>query len=244
MKMKKIVPFLLPILTLTSCGADKLYGTYGFQLGKDKSTHIGFSLLLEDKPYAEDEKEKKFVFTIDFKNTTPSETTKLLKEAAQDGTPEGQAAAGNLDINIMDLLADFEPQTGYYTIGGNSVNGRPLLNLNFEFLQAIEDLISSEIVLPSGAQSISDISNRFFFSEIDIGKAVYLNIPVSLNDLALQVYWYDYLETKDPTLPFEKIMGTHPTKEDIDEINKTFPDIYDGYMFRNYYTLSLGLNKR
>ena len=50
MKFKKTSIFLVSLLSLlTSCGNKSIAGTYGFQMGKEKGTHFGFSLTLTEE---------------------------------------------------------------------------------------------------------------------------------------------------------------------------------------------------
>ena len=56
------------------------------------------------------------------------------------------------------------------------------------------------------------------------GETIDVTVPVSLNDLMFQLYWYGF-DIFDPTeeYPLEKHeKGTHPTEEDIKKINETF----------------------
>ena len=51
MRLKKILLFLGIIPLLTACQKASISGIYGFQLGKDSSTHFGVSMALSDDAY-------------------------------------------------------------------------------------------------------------------------------------------------------------------------------------------------
>ena len=140
----------------------------------------------------------------------------------------------------------------------------------------------------------SEIIEKFIYSEID-DKKIYLHVPVSFEDLELQLYWYGmdlpWLSSLDdlimgkiaipnfsfddssessseesestssqesaseesdsehvPFLPgtetLEHPTGSKPTKEDIEEINKTYPAAHNGEKYRSFYTISLALTRQ
>ncbi|MCQ2742666.1 MAG: hypothetical protein MJ239_05145, partial [Bacilli bacterium] len=83
-------------------------------------------------------------------------------------------------------------------------------------------------------------------------------IPVSLNDLAFQLYWYGYRidiqNIFESEVPVEELpqdqhhqIGTHPNTEDIKAIRET--EIAKGLSvnmfeeYRDYHTLTMGLRK-
>lgn len=103
-----------------------------------------------------------------------------------------------------------------------------------------------------GEDPFPDISNvtpeqtaKFVYTTINASTLTF-NIPVSLNDLQFQLYWYGLdLSNLDATIDAHDV-GTHPTQEDIKKINEElkYADNHDGKSFRDYHTLSLGLTKK
>lgn len=88
-------------------------------------------------------------------------------------------------------------------------------------------------------------------------------IPVSLEDLQMQLVWYGhfaYVNFDDPLNPimhYEELtnlpgsqdkdlrIGTHPTKEEVIIVNQRYKSLFDEYNFefRNHHTLTLTLTK-
>ena len=71
MRLKKALLFTTLIPSLVACNTSSIAGTYGFQLGKESSTHFGVYLKLTDKAYVPtdeqdlgDEKFKQFNMTV------------------------------------------------------------------------------------------------------------------------------------------------------------------------------------
>ena len=248
MKKLKLVSLLVPLMALTSCGKDPYVGVYSFQMGKEKSTHFSFVMDLTNEDFSvpgqTGAKVKKFTLTVD------------IDTGAKDGGKEDDTATGILD------LFNGKAIPGYYSVGGPTEKDRNRLNLGLSvdevtkiFFDEVEDLIPVE--------DIGDIINidyamteKIIFSEID-NKSLYLTVPVSINDFLFQLYWYGYdFQFDIPNDRFEMVKnpsggheaGTHPTKEEIDEINKTFPDnhVEDEYTkitYRDFHALTLGLKK-
>ena len=54
--------------------------------------------------------------------------------------------------------------------------------------------------------------------------SVSVTVPVSLTDLMFQLYWYghDLFDILEEYPVKEHELGTHPTKEEVEEINKTY----------------------
>ena len=151
---------------------------------------------------------------------------------------------------------------GYYSVGGPTEKDRNRLNLGLSieevaslFLDEVKDFIPFEDI----TQIISidyAMTEKIIFSEID-KKSLYLTVPVSLDDFMFQLYWYGYdfqfdvlndryEMVKDPEGGHE--VGTHPTQEEVDEINKTYPDNHvesesSKINYRDFHALTLGLKK-
>ena len=86
---------------------------------------------------------------------------------------------------------------------------------------------------------------KFVYSTISKTTLVF-NIPVSMDDLFYQLYWYGLdlndIEAEITAHP----AGSHPTAEDIRYINEElhYSETHDDKTFRDYHTLSLSLTKK
>ena len=88
-----------------------------------------------------------------------------------------------------------------------------------------------------------------------------MNIPVGEIDAIYQLYWYgidvvftsgDGFKIKESTYGVHE-PGTHPTAEDVAEINKTYGTEHEDFAtitglnlstYRDYHTLGMGMVKR
>lgn len=221
---KRFLPLTLLFPLLTACGATDYTGKYIFQLGKDKETHIGIYLELTNTLFDEAKPEKGNKYTLKIDMTTSEDTSS----------------------SVIALLNDFEME-GYYAVKPDSqIDGDTVLSIGIEFLGEFE--IPSEITTYIFAATINE-------------KQVNFIIPVSMDDLNYQLYWYGFdityeriaeAEGKGETISPETFVnedkkheiGSHPTKEEIDAINETYPSEHDGKLFRDYHTLTMGLLKQ
>ena len=218
MRIKRVLTFISIIPLLVGCNKDKYAGEYVFQLGKDKGTHMAVSLNLTTDLYDENDvdKGKKYELTMDM------------------STSGGQE-------DLMEMVKALTPVTGFYKVDNNEkVYGEPRLNLGLALL--------GEFEIP---QNLTDL---LFVAGIK-GGVVTFYLPVSFIDLTFQLYWYGYdiniqkayeegdadpLDTPEGKHP----VGTHPTQEDIDQINTHYAADHDGTTFRDYHILKLGLTKQ
>ncbi len=227
----------LMVLTLASCGTGtehSVSGRYTFQLGSDKDTHIGIYMELTDNDYVGKVDGVERVLGKEF------DLTADLSSALEGGENSETAALSELEDQ------DFKIK-GYYTVGDDENKNR--LTLGTTILDDFFDFNSS-IQVPD-----KFIKNIIYAT---ISKGV-LNVyvPVSMKDLAFQLYWYGYrINTNslmDPEsyeeLPAEQhhSIGTHPTKEDVETIvaaekaKGEQDNLFES--FRDYHTLSMGLVK-
>ena len=248
MKKLKLISLLVPLMALTSCGKDPYAGTYSFQMGKEKSTHFSFVMDLTNEEFSipgqSESKGKRFTLSVD------------IDTGAKDGGKDDDTASSILDIFSGKKIP------GYYSVGGPTEKDRNRLNLGLSieevaslFLDEVKDFIPFEDI----TQIISidyAMTEKIIFSEID-KKSLYLTVPVSLDDFMFQLYWYGYdfqfdvlndryEMVKDPEGGHE--VGTHPTQEEVDEINKTYPDNHvesesSKINYRDFHALTLGLKK-
>ncbi len=151
---------------------------------------------------------------------------------------------GETDNDFAELLSELNPLTGFYNVNPDEkIYDETRLHLgitvlgDFEIPEEVTDLVFVANITPS---------------------LVNFYLPVSIKDLALQLYWYGY-DFKGKLEQFisggdigdidedseveEHPVGSHPTKEDIDKINETYITTH-GEPFRDYHVLQLGLTKQ
>ncbi len=221
---KRILPLTLLFPLLTACGAADYSGKYIFQLGKDKETHIGIYLELTNTLFSETEPDKGNKYTLQIDMTTDGES----------------------QSSILSMLNDFTVE-GYYSIKDKRhIRGDTVLSIGIDFLGDIE--IPAELTTYIFAATINQ-------------KQVNFIVPVSIEDLNYQLYWYGFDITMEKIgeataagddIDMSKIInydaihavGSHPTQEQVDKINETYPDTHEGKKFRDYHTLSMGLLKQ
>lgn len=261
MKYLKLLSFTSVLPLLVSCANNGYAGEYVFQMGKSKGTHMGVSLKLFETYYDDTNKDKgkNFELNLDLNmaksdptsetsitsltnlfDGTSEETTSLTSETTSTNTSEdsGSGEGDDSDIDIMDFISEFNPIKGYYKVNEDEkIYDETRLNIGVSIL--------GEFEIP---QTITDL---IFVANI---SANYVNffLPVSSSDLIFQLYWYGYdlgiLDLSDPkainTPEGPHPVGSHPTEEDIKQINTHFKDEHDGLIYRDYHVLKLGLTKK
>lgn len=145
------------------------------------------------------------------------------------------------ETDIMSILNDLGPITGHYHVD-------PKVQVYDASRLFLGLYVLGEYDIPQ------EITELLFVANID-KTSVNFYLPVSLNDLKFQLYWYGYdlniaaLFDEDPdedplkTKEGAHEVGTHPTQEDIDRINTHYIDDH-GVAFRDYHVLQLGLTKQ
>lgn len=232
--MRKINPLLfIPTLCLASCSSVGYAGTYSFQMGKEGSTNIRLALTLTDERVVNQEK------GIDAKKFTVDANLPNL-------SIEDLAASLGIDVDIKKedlaelISAVFEVlkdcTTLYYNVGTLVRPQGTQLKLGCLFDTEETGIdIPSEVVESIVCAYINDTS-------------VTLQVPVSLDDLQLQLCWYGLyinfdsssfeniivaLDEEDlPGIHGEERFGTHPvvtkdkdkkvTYSEVDEMNIKF----------------------
>ena len=217
-----LISTVLAALSLTSCGDKSYYGTYQFQMGKKTDAHIGIYMdLTGDNIEVELDGEKTNMEKFNLQLSIPEQTT-----------PEDSGSASL----VGGLLTFF--QDGLY--GGYKIQYIEEKDENHLTLVPVIDLNKlMEVVQGEGGEEESSSSQESssyeefvipsdFIDDVLIatykGETIDVTVPVSLNDLMFQLYWYGF-DIFDPTeeYPLEKHeKGTHPTEEDIKKINETF----------------------
>ena len=168
MKLKKLLLTLPLLFSLASCGEEpSLVGTYSFQLGASDSTHVGITFDLTDEPYES-------VLVSDAKKYT------LSFDIGGDVFGALSTAASLIEETGEDQGEDGDPVTisGYYTVGDYDSDGNRVLNLGVE-------LLGEELTIPPS------IMEKIMYATI-AGDEINVVIPVSLEDLQYQLYWYGY----------------------------------------------------
>ena len=101
-----------------------------------------------------------------------------------------------------------------------------------------------EIIASEGTSIPSEFLDDIMYAKHK-DDLVTVYIPVSVEDLGFQLYWYgiDLFNPLGPK-PVAHQIGTHPTNDDIAEINKSFPTDHDNKVFRDWHTLAMGLAKK
>ena len=241
MKIKKMITALSLFPLLTSCGKNSIAGTYSFQMGKEKGTHFGLFLDLKDDAYTEHEevvdcKKMSFSFNVSF--------------------PKGDSKETQEEIgSILDTLKDENGNyslDGYYKLGEErNKAGEQRLKIGFSFfyiLETIEDLFkdaTGDELSDNMKQALELLNNTDFIQSIVYATystgEVNLYIPVSMDDVYYQLYWYGYdvqINETDYTVNLVNVtkhdFGTVPTSEDVASINQTFAQDHEGLMYKTY----------
>ena len=241
MKTKKIITTLCLFPLLVSCGKNSISGTYAFQMGKEKGTHFGLYLDLFDDAYTEHEevvncKKMNFSFNASFPTGSGEETQEEIG-------------------SVLDTLKD---ENGNYVLDGyykledvRNKLGEQKLTLGFSFLyivNTIEDLYKDAMGedLPENAKQTLELLNNLDFIE-SIVYATYvkgevnLYIPVSMDDVYYQLYWYGYdvrIREEDYSVELVNVtkhdFGSVPTEDDVASINQTFAQDHEGLKYTSY----------
>ena len=223
MTIKRVTTVLLLLPLLFSCAKNKnkVAGEYVFQMGKSKDIHMGASLKLTNDAYdAENiDKGKKFELSLEL------------------------AAAGE-ENDFAAIISEINPIIGFYNVNNEEKIYEGIrINMGLSLLGEVEipDEMASKIFVANYQKNVVN-----FF------------LPVSIKDLTLQLYWYGIdldmaAAMQDEEIDESKLfdtqegphpVGSHPTQEEIDQINTHYAADHDGETFRDYHVLKLGLTKR
>lgn len=249
MNKKVLIPFIVTPMLLASCSQQTFVGKYSFMMGKQNDSHIGIVLELTDKAYEENpELGNTFSLTLDSEinkqNKSLNRDPDSSSEDSSEGS-EGESSESSSEDSPIDGLfggGDFT-LSGYYTIGSEkNKEGYYALNLGAKLLDPEEFGL---IEIPE--EIVSDI----IIAEIS-KKDIKATIPVSIYDLMYQLYWYGWdisIDIETYVIKIEKSSGeshphgSHPTQEDVDRINQTFPSEHLGFEFHDFDCLTMGLTK-
>ena len=268
---KKLALFFASVPLLVSCANGSIAGTYGFQLGKDTGTHFGMFLALSDEAFVPEQGDetqyeeglKKFDFTI----------------SVNMGDDEGDAGTASVIDNILDYFRDDDGNAvipGYYKLTDETnPKGERRIKLGISFNYIAEkiakaakeegdtDINTDDLNMLNNAAIIQNLLCATYKDE-----TVNIYVPVSLEDLYYQLYWYGTDLHISIDLDAEDIsdlikitivevtkhdFGTLPTKDEVAAINQTykqdhsnctlpFVDVYNE--FRLFHQIKLGLSKK
>ena len=189
------------------------------------------------------------------KDTHISVSLELTKERFLNtaGEDKGEKFSLSLDMKTSDvedgfasILKEITPITGYYNIDKKiKFDGASALKIGINLL--------GEYDIPE------DITDGIFAANITSSE-VNIYLPVSMEDLRYQLYWYgwdlsgdnivaaiqDDTDIEDPIASPDgpHSLDVHPTKEEIDAINEHYKDSHDGELFRDFHVLKLGLTRK
>ena len=243
MKFFKKLFLLVPLLfAVASCSGPKSpAGTYSFQLGSDKGTHAGIHLLLtEDAVEVEDQEDaKRFELTFDLGASASGGIFGVVTHLDKLIEFVNNHTEADIPSSIEDLIKRVtdgeEPSedpesefklTGYYYIANDVTNaeGRKENRLMMGF----------DIPFFSGVNIPADIVEMVMYA-VYTEDNINIIIPVSLEDLLFQLYWYGYriddlrapvdLHEENPLLKHNPI-GSHPIEDDEQNIHNV-KDIQD-----------------
>ena len=183
MKKSKYL-LLLPFLALTSCGDNSIFGTYGFSLGNGDGAHFGIYANLSNEKYTgpeptTEESKQKYVFNLAL--DVPIEQLNNLELLSYD----------NLELQETDQGKTLGNIKGYYYIGKDTSNGTQI----HIGVGDIDDIFQ----IPEISKELMEYVITSYMFE----KCFTVHVPVSLEDLQLQLCWYGYyinINSEIPTL--------------------------------------------
>ena len=227
MNFKKAGLLLGIVPLMISCSKDPYAGTYVFQMGKNKDTHLAVSLELTKEQYELSNPDKGKKFELEFDMLT-----------------------SEVDDTFSSLIQQLTPLHGYYRVDKNQkVYDETRLCIGLNILEEYE--------LPEEAAEmffVASITSNFvnFYLPVSIKDLKYqlywYGYDFSLDNF-LEDMFSESEEGSEGPEPSESPdgqhdLGTHPTKEQIDKINEHYKDTHNGEEFRDFHVLKLGLTKK
>ena len=172
--------------------------------------------------------------------------------SSMSGIPSDDSGIQTVLKLIYELLGDGEAVVGYYKVGDPIQGGGKQLHLGVDIDDEFLDMLASLLQIDKQSLQLTpEMTEKIIYSTI-ADKAVNISIPVSMDDLLFQLYWYGYdLHTEDGSFHFDNLPithapGSHPTAEEVAVINAdaTFKAHHPNVTYRDYYTVTLGLIKQ
>lgn len=190
MKKLKLIS-LVPVLFLSSCGQINPVGTYQFRLGKTDDSHIEVTAKITDEAYTI-EGMKKMSLTADLGDELS--INKLIEEYLGEDSEIGKfliekIASMNKELPMYYKVNETtNPKYGNYVdIGSDALSEiiNELANSNEQIKKFIEDY----------GIDINDFTftpemTKYIFTTYVNSKNLTFQIPVSLQDLQMQLFWY------------------------------------------------------
>ena len=240
--MKRLrVLSLLPVLLLASCSKVDYSGTYEFRLGKTDGSHLAVSATLTNEDYVV-EGTKKMSVTADL--GAEMSPTAIIEQYGE----EYPLLEPFIDI-ITDEVAGIKEIPLYYSVLAQKDAKRGnKLSIGTDFaMQKVAELEEKYPIIKSLLEYL-DIKDeqfrlepervRYYVGAYVDSKTLTFEIPVSMEDLEMQEFWYgksdrvtDYVARLPGTQGDERF-GTHPkvvtdaqgqiTSSEVEETNRIF----------------------
>ena len=225
MNYKKLLVLSSLFPLLASCANNSYYGTYSFQMGKDKDTHIAVSLELTKERYisSTDNQDKGEQFSISFDMKT-----------------------SDVEDAYSQILKEITPLKGYYNVDKKvKVDEGNLLNIGINLLGEYE--VPQTITDAIFVANITGNTVNFFLpvSFEDLRYQLYwYGYDLSGENIMEAISGEEDIEDPIASIDGRHSLDIHPTKEEIAKINEHYPSTHDGDEFRDYHVLKLGLLKK
>lgn len=219
MKMKKSLLLLSVVPFVIGCSQKIPYvGTYVFQMGKAKDTHMGVSLELKKDYFNENDTAfgRKFELTMDM-------------------------TSGDNPDDMISMIKEMGPLTGYYIVDkNNKVYDEKRLRLGINVLGEYE--IPEEITDLVFVANINSSTVNFYLP-VSLTDLIF-----QLYWYGFDLNLIEFLDPESEKEPFvspdgKHDVGTHPTQADVDKINEHY-EADHGMKYRDFHVLQLGLTKK
>ena len=255
MKRRLITLSILPAILLSSCGELNPVGTYQFLLGKTDDSHIEITAEVTNVNHEKIEGMKNMYLRAD-----------LGDELSISSLIEQYSLKYPIIAPVLDLLqaefADFKELPLYYKVLENKdpkLGNRLAVGSDF-IADYIKEQIENEtdlgkLLIELGANpddlNLTPDALRYFFNVYADGKSITFQIPISMNDLELQLFWLgdgsrvsgEYLD-RLPGKKGDDRFGTHPEvvkkngkviSSEVDDINKEFEKEFSNtYLYQDF----------
>ena len=239
---------LLPVLCLTACGGQSLYGDYSFGLGKTDGSHFGVSVSLSKEAYKGKEGMKKIKFSAEFGDDF---SIKDMVDSYKEKYPIIDIFFSlfvNESVNVSEV-------NGYYYISDIKTEFGKRLYFGTEdltklFSDDLKNLINAydpDLLSGDTFDVKPEMVEKVVTAYINTNKKeLTFKIPVSMSDVQQQLLWYGYfVDTGNPGSTYQKLdldkfpgkkgedrYGSHPkvvknrkgevVEDQIKMVNETF----------------------
>ena len=231
--MKKLALFsVIPAMLLASCSKFNPYGTYEFRLGKTDGSHLEVSASLLDEDYERVEGTKKMVLKADMGDEFS--IAKMLDTYADKYPliiPLVEYIKSQIEnIDHIDLYYNVLEEIKDEKLGTR-------LGVGSDFFADLLKQIFPEIVEILGTDfSLTPDKTEYIFTTYINSKTLTFQIPVSVDDINMQLVWYGKYIDEDEglvELPLESMpgpqgrarFGVHPLVKRDDYGNITYSEV-------------------